>query len=71
MADTGEKRQITRRTNAKEAETVRASKKILSRERSTVKETDAAFDMLAGRAKGLQGRTKGSKQRSGSPKASR
>lgn len=35
MADTGENRQIIRRANAKEAEMVRASKKMVSEERST------------------------------------
>jgi hypothetical protein len=33
MPDTGERREITRRVNAKEAETVQESKKLLSRTR--------------------------------------
>lgn len=43
MADTGENRQISARTNAKEAETIRASKKMVCRERSTAKANHAAF----------------------------
>jgi hypothetical protein len=43
MADTGENRQITGRANAKEEEAVRASKKRVSEERSTVNAMDAAF----------------------------
>lgn len=44
MADTGENRQIVARVNAKEAETLRASKKMISEERSTAKARDAAFE---------------------------
>jgi hypothetical protein len=43
MADTGENRQIASRTNAKEVETVRASTKMISQERSTARANDAAF----------------------------
>jgi len=43
MADTGENRQIIVRVNAKEAETVRTSKKMVSEERSTAKASDAKF----------------------------
>jgi hypothetical protein len=44
MADTGENRQISARANAKEAETVRASQKVISKEHSTEQANDAAFD---------------------------
>lgn len=44
MADTGENRQITSRANAKEVETVRASAKMMSQERSADRANDAAFD---------------------------
>ena len=43
MADTGERRQITGRANAREAELVRASKKMNSVERTTEKAGDAIF----------------------------
>jgi hypothetical protein len=43
MADTGENRQIVGRANAKEAETVRASKRAISEERSTAKASNAEF----------------------------
>jgi hypothetical protein len=43
MADTGENRQIVGRANAKEAQTVRASKRAVSEERSTEKAGNAAF----------------------------
>jgi hypothetical protein len=43
MADTGENRQIVGRANAKETETVRASKRAVSEERSTEKAGNAAF----------------------------
>ena len=65
MADTGENRQITGRANAKEAETVRASKEMVSEERSTAKASNAAF---GGTGKGSQRRAKGSKPRSPGPK---
>jgi len=64
MADTGENRQISGRANAKEAETVRASKRMVSKERSTERETGAAFGIRSGRGKGLQRGTKGSKESS-------
>jgi hypothetical protein len=44
MADTGENRQIVGRVNPKEAETLRASKKMISEEQSATKARDAAFD---------------------------
>jgi hypothetical protein len=68
MADTGENRQIIGRANAKEAETVRASKKMVSEERSTARASNAAFGTTA---KGSRRLTTGSKQRSPDPKASR
>ncbi len=68
MADTGENRQIIGRANAKEAETVRVSKKIISEERSTAKASNAAF---GGTGKGSPRRTKKSKQRSPDPKVSK
>jgi hypothetical protein len=43
MADTGENRQIIGRTNAKEAEAIRASKKMVSVERSAAKASNIAF----------------------------
>jgi hypothetical protein len=43
MADTGENRQIVGRANAKEAETVRTSKRMVSAERSTEKTGNATF----------------------------
>jgi len=46
MADTGERRQISRRANAKEAEKVQASKKMISEEHSTEKASDAAFERI-------------------------
>ena len=59
MADTGENRQIGARANAKEAETVRASQKMISQERSTVRADDAAFD---GAKNGLRLRANKSKK---------
>jgi len=68
MADTGENRQITGRANAKEAEAVRVSKKVVSAERSTVKASDARF----GRSDKGSGRLKKPAQpRSPAPKASK
>jgi hypothetical protein len=68
MADTGENRQITGRANAKEAETVRASRKVVSAERSTVKASDAKF----GRSdKGSGGLRKPAQPRRAAPKASK
>lgn len=43
MADTGENRQISGRANAKEAQSVRASKKMVSVERSTEKTSNAVL----------------------------
>ena len=43
MADTGENRQIAVRANAKEAETVRSSKRMMSEEQSAEKATDDSF----------------------------
>ena len=67
MADTGENRQIIARTNAKEAEKVRESKKLVSEERSTAKASNATF---SGAGKGSRRRTKKSKQRRPTSKAS-
>lgn len=67
MADTGENRQIVARANANEAETVRATQKMISKERSTAKAREAAF---AGGGKGSRRQAKLSKQRSPDPKAS-
>jgi hypothetical protein len=66
MADTGENRQIIGRANAKEAETVRASIKMVSEERSTANASNAAFGDTE---KGSRRGTKGSKKRSPGPKA--
>ena len=68
MADTGENRQIVGRANAKEAQTVRASKRAVSEERSTEKAGNAAF--RNGR-KVSQHKSKGNQQRSADPKASK
>ena len=68
MADTGENRQIIGRSNAKEAETVRASKRVVSEARSTAKASNAAFGATE---KGSRRRVKGSGQRSSDPKASK
>lgn len=62
MADTGENRQISGRANAKQAETIRTSKEMVSEERSTAEASNAAFTN-----KGLRRHTKGSKQRSPDP----
>jgi hypothetical protein len=59
MADTGENRQISARTNAKEAETVRASQKMISQERTTARAADAAFN---GPGEDSRPRTKKSKK---------
>lgn len=67
MADTGENRQIIGRANAKEAETVRASKQLMSEERSSEKAGDVAF----GRKKDSARQAKSSKQKPASPKASK
>jgi hypothetical protein len=61
MADTGERRQIIERANAKEAETVRKSRKMVAKERSTTKATNAAFG----------GTAKGSPRRADKPGRSR
>jgi hypothetical protein len=68
MADTGENRPIIGRANAKEAETVRAEKKMVSEERSTAKASNAAF---GGTGQDSRRRTKGSKQRNPDPKVSK
>ena len=68
MADTGENRPIIGRANAKEAETVRAEKKMVSEERSTAKASNAA---VGATEKGSRRRVKGSGQRSSDPKASK
>jgi hypothetical protein len=69
MADTGENRPIIGRANAKEAETVRVEKKMVSEERSTAKASNAAF---GGTEQGSRRRTKGrSKQRNPDPKVSK
>jgi hypothetical protein len=60
MADTGENRQISGRVNAKAAETIKASKKMVSEERSTAKASDAAF---VGTGKGSRRHTQTSRQR--------
>lgn len=66
MADTGENRQITVRANAREAETVRAAKKLVSEERSDESANQAAFgrfvNVARGRAAG-QGRRLGPRGR--------
>lgn len=64
MADTGENRQIVGRVNAKEAETVRKSQKVIQKERSTAKATNAAFIVVDKRA---QGRSKKTKKRRSAP----
>jgi hypothetical protein len=69
MADTGENRPIIGRANAKEAETVRAEKKMVSEQRSTAKASNAAFGCTE---QGSRRRTKGgSKQRNPDPKVSK
>ena len=47
MADTGERRQIVGRANAKEAEKVRASKKMVSEEHATENANHVAFGLAA------------------------
>jgi hypothetical protein len=68
MADTGEKRPIIGRANAKEAETIRTEKKMVSEERSTAKASDAAF---GGTGQGSRRHTKKSKQRNPDPEVSK
>jgi hypothetical protein len=68
MADTGENRPIVGRANAKEAETVRAEKKMVSEERSTATASNAAFGSTG---QGSRRRTKGSKQRTSDPNVSK
>jgi hypothetical protein len=63
MADTGENRQITGRSNAREAAMVRTSKQMLAKERSTEREGTAAFGIRSSRGLGLQRGPKGSKKR--------
>jgi hypothetical protein len=69
MADTGENRPIIGRANAKEAETVRAEKKMVSEERSTAKASNAAFGDTE--QQGSRRRTKGSKPRNSDPNVSK
>jgi hypothetical protein len=59
MADTGENRQIRARANAKEAETIRTSVKIISQEHSAARASDAAFGSTG---KGSRLRAKTSKK---------
>ncbi|MGA2373805.1 MAG: hypothetical protein ABSG11_24385 [Candidatus Korobacteraceae bacterium] len=68
MADTGENRQTVGRATAKEAETVRAAKKVVSEERSTAKISNAVFHNSA---KGSQRKSKANQQRNSDPKASK
>ena len=68
MADTGENRQIIGRANAKEAETVRVSKRFVSEERSKKKIGNAAFRNVG---KDSQHKSKGNQQRSADPKSSK
>jgi hypothetical protein len=63
MADTGENRQITGRSNAREAAMVRTSKQMLAKERSTEREGTTAFAIRSGRGKGQQRGPKGGKER--------
>jgi hypothetical protein len=67
MADTGENRQITVRANARETETVRATKKLVSEERSSTIANQAAFgrfvNVARGRAAGSNGRRFGTRGR--------
>ncbi|PSH04192.1 MAG: hypothetical protein CXZ00_07445 [Acidobacteria bacterium] len=58
MADKGEKRQIVARANANETEKVRASKKIVSEERSTEKAST-----VVGPGKGFRKRQREREQR--------
>jgi len=67
MADTGENRQIIGRANANETETVRASKKMASEQRSTTKASNA----IGATGKGSRRRRKTRKQRSPDLKASK
>ena len=68
MADTGENRQIVGRANAKEAETVRESKRAISEERSSAKASNDAFRSAE---KNSRHKRKGKQQRSTDPKASK
>ena len=68
MADTGENRQIIGRANAKEAETVRVSKRFVTEERSRRKTGNAAFPNVG---KDFQHKSKGNQQRSADPKPSK
>jgi hypothetical protein len=68
MADTGENRQIVGRANAKEAETVRASKRAVSEERSTERAGNAAFRNVE---EASRHKSKKNQQRGASPKASK
>jgi hypothetical protein len=66
MAYTGERRPRIGWANAKEAETVRESKKMVSEEQSTAKASNAAFGAAE---KSSRRRAKGSGQKSPDPKA--
>jgi len=68
MADTGENRQIIGRASAKEAETVRAAKKMLFEERSIAKASNAAF---RGSGKGFDDVRKGANSGVSLPKLRR
>jgi F420-dependent methylenetetrahydromethanopterin dehydrogenase len=68
MADTGERRQIAGRANAREAEMVRASKKMVSEERSVERAKDAVFGNTK---KNSRGPAKRSKLGGSDPKASK
>jgi len=74
MADTGERRQIIGRANAKEVETIRALKKMMSEERSTAEARNAAFDDTGKSSRGrrnTQHSTNTSRQRSPGSRASK
>ena len=55
MPDTGERREITRRVNAKEAETVQESKKLASRTRQLSARTEAENRTRLAQTKGRTG----------------
>jgi len=67
MADTGEDRQIVVRANAKEAETVRKSIKMVAEERSTERAADASF----GNHKDSENVSKPKKHNAHAPKTSK
>ncbi len=51
MPDTGERREITRRVNAKEAETVQESKQLVSRTRQLTASSDTRTKARSAKAK--------------------